>query len=201
MIKSLALDLIADKIATCTKCADLDALRHEYELKTVPGRGNPDASLLICGEAPGEHESHTGLSFVGPAGRLLDRLLASAGIPQESVFITNTVKCRPPLNRDPELQEQINCRPYLDLQIEIIQPKVILALGRIATVNLLTLFDDPRREFKTISSFRGTVHSFNGIPLVAAYHPSYLLRQEKAIPETIKDLKMVLPFLSSAGKR
>ena len=138
--------------------------------------GDRNADWLIVGEAPGTDEDAQGEPFVGQAGKLLDAMLASIGLARgDNVYLTNVLKSHPPGNRDPEPDEVAACRPYLLAQIELIQPKLILALGRLAAQSLLDTDD-------AIGSLRGRVHSFQGVPLVATYHPAYLLRKptEKA---------------------
>ena len=138
--------------------------------------GDRNADWLIVGEAPGEEEDAQGEPFVGQAGKLLDAMLASIGLARgDNVYLANVLKSYPPGNRDPGPDEVAACRPYLLAQIELIQPKLILALGRVAAQNLLDTDD-------AIGRLRGQVHTFQGVPLVATYHPAYLLRKptEKA---------------------
>ncbi len=164
---------IEKRIAVCTACR-----LHSTRTNTVPGEGNPVAGILVVGEGPGQNEDLQGIPFVGAAGHLLDRLLGKAGIHgRGQYFITNVVRCRPPGNRDPEDDEVRACAPFLREQIEIIQPKVIIAVGRFAACNL-TL------QFGTMGSLlakRGlTYQSPDGsicISVIPIYHPSYLLRQ------------------------
>ncbi|MDP2111891.1 MAG: uracil-DNA glycosylase [Thiobacillus sp.] len=164
-------DTLADAVAHCTACK-LSATRTQG----VPGVGDRNADWLIVGEAPGAEEDAQGEPFVGPAGKLLDAMLASIGLARgDNVYLTNVLKSHPPGNRDPEPDEVAACRPYLLAQIELIQPKLILALGRLAAQGLLDTDE-------AIGSLRGRVHAFQGVPLVATYHPAYLLRKptEKA---------------------
>ncbi|MET0681865.1 MAG: uracil-DNA glycosylase [Casimicrobiaceae bacterium] len=138
--------------------------------KTVPGVGDTRAEWLFVGEAPGAEEDAKGEPFVGQAGRLLDNMLAALGMNRgRSVYIANVLKCRPPGNRTPEPGEVDACRPYLDRQIALIEPKVIVALGKSAATTLLGID-------ATIASLRGRVHGYGGLPLVVTYHPAYLLR-------------------------
>lgn len=137
--------------------------------QTVFGVGNRRAQWLVIGEAPGADEDRQGEPFVGRAGQLLNSMLLAIGLKREQVYIANILKCRPPNNRDPKLEEADLCRPYLERQIALIQPKLILAVGRIAAQNLLNT-DTP------IGKLRGRVHLVNGIPVVVTYHPAYLLR-------------------------
>lgn len=159
-----SLDDIVREVASCHLCPLGDT-----RTMTVPGEGNPDADLMVVGEGPGEQEDLTGRPFVGPAGKLLDRMLASIGLPRESVFIANVVKCRPPRNRAPLPDERDACMPYLLRQVELVRPRVILALGGTAAVALLGVK-------QTLARFRLKVHTFNGVPLVVTYHPAALLR-------------------------
>lgn len=164
-------DTLADAVAHCTACK-LSATRTQGVL----GAGDRNADWLIVGEAPGVEEDAQGEPFVGPAGKLLDAMLASIGLARgDNVYLANVLKSHPPGNRDPEPDEVAACRPYLLAQIELIQPKLILALGRLAAQSLLDTDE-------AIGSLRGRVHTFQGVPLVATYHPAYLLRKptEKA---------------------
>jgi uracil-DNA glycosylase family 4 len=157
-------ELIAD-IEACTACG-LCRTRH----KTVPGVGDTSAEYLFVGEAPGAEEDARGEPFVGQAGRLLDNMLAALGMDRErNVYIANVLKCRPPNNRTPEPLEVDACRPYLERQVSLIEPKLIVALGRSAASLLLG-------TDASIASLRGRVHRYRGIPLVVTYHPAYLLR-------------------------
>ena len=157
-------ELIAD-IDACTACG-LCRTRQ----RTVPGVGDASAEWLFVGEAPGAEEDARGEPFVGQAGRLLDNMLAALGMSRErNVYIANVLKCRPPNNRTPEPLEVESCRPYLERQVTLIAPRLIVALGRSAASLLL-------ETDATIASLRGRVHRYRGIPLVVTYHPAYLLR-------------------------
>lgn len=159
-------DTLTEAVAHCTACK-LSATRTQGVL----GVGDRNADWLIIGEAPGVEEDAQGEPFVGTAGKLLDAMLASIGLTRgDKVYITNVLKSHPPGNRNPEPDEVAACRPYLLAQIELIQPKLILALGRFAAQNLLDTDE-------AIGSLRGRVHAFQGVPLVATYHPAYLLRK------------------------
>ena len=151
-------------VAECTRC-ELAKTRTQ----TVFGVGNPDADWMIIGEAPGAEEDRRGEPFVGRAGKLLDEMLRAVGHSRDSVFIANILKCRPPNNRDPKASEAEACRGYLQRQIELLRPRLILAVGRIAAQTLLAS-DDP------VGRMRGRRHELAGIPLVVTYHPAYLLR-------------------------
>ncbi|WP_407073185.1 uracil-DNA glycosylase [Rubrivivax gelatinosus] len=144
--------------------------------QTVFGVGHPQARWMIVGEAPGEQEDLRGEPFVGPAGQLLDAMLralalsrAAEGEPAQRVYIANTLKCRPPRNRNPAPEELQRCEPFLVRQIELVQPRIILAMGRFAVQALL-------RSSEPIGKLRGRVHRYQGVPLVVTYHPAYLLR-------------------------
>jgi uracil-DNA glycosylase len=155
--------------------------------QTVFGVGNTQADLLVIGEAPGADEDRQGEPFVGRAGQLLNAMLLAMGLQRESVFIANIVKCRPPDNRDPKPDEALQCESYLLRQIELIQPRMILAVGRIAAQNLL-------KSDITVGKLRGRVHLFGGrqIPLVVTYHPAYLLRSPEQKSKAWQDLQLAL---------
>ena len=156
---------IDEHIAQCTACG-LCRTRH----RTVPGVGDTSAEWLFIGEAPGAEEDARGEPFVAQAGRQLDNMQAALGMPRErNVYIANVLKCRPPNNRTPEPLEVEACRPYLERQVALIAPKLIVALGRSAASLLLG-------TDASIASLRGRVHRYRGIPLVVTYHPAYLLR-------------------------
>jgi DNA polymerase len=167
---------LRDTVSACTRC-ELSQSR----TNTVFGIGNPDADWLIVGEAPGAEEDRRGEPFVGRAGKLLDEMLRAIGQRREDVFIANILKCRPPNNRDPKVDECASCRPYLERQIELVQPRIILAVGRIAAQNLLGS-DDP------VGRMRGRPHQLDGIPLVVTYHPAYLLRSPSQKSKAWRDL-------------
>ena len=164
-IGSLAWADFAADVDACTACG-LCRTRN----KSVPGVGDTNAEWLFVGEAPGAEEDARGEPFVGQAGRLLDNMLAALGIARgRNVYIANVLKCRPPNNRAPEQSESDACRPYLERQVELIRPKLIVALGKSAASLLLN-------TDATIASLRGRVHQYRGVPLVVTYHPAYLLR-------------------------
>ncbi len=153
-------------VAACTACQ-----LHQHRTQTVFGVGNRDADWMIIGEAPGAEEDRRGEPFVGRAGKLLDEMLRAVGLDRSTVFIANILKCRPPNNRDPSVDEAASCRGYLERQIDMINPRLILAVGRIAAQQLLHS-DTP------VGRLRGRVHSLNNrqVPVVVTYHPAYLLR-------------------------
>ena len=158
-------DALREAVATCTRCK-----LHLSRTQGVLGVGDPQADWLIVGEAPGADEDAQGEPFVGQAGRLLDAMLAAIGLKRgDNVYIANVLKSRPPGNRNPEPDEVAACMPYLLQQIELLQPKIILALGRFAAQSLLN-------SKSSIASLRGQVQQFQGVPVVVSYHPAYLLR-------------------------
>ena len=158
-------DQLADAVSQCTRCK-----LYSTRTQGVLGVGDRNADWLFVGEAPGADEDRMGEPFVGQAGKLLDAMLAAIGLARgENVYIANVLKSRPPGNRNPEPDEVAACRPYLLAQIELIQPKLIVALGRFAAQSLL-------ETDEAIGRLRGRVHRFQNVPLVVTYHPAYLLR-------------------------
>jgi DNA polymerase len=152
-------------VSGCTKCG-----LHKTRTQTVFGVGDESADWMLIGEAPGAEEDRLGDPFVGQAGRLLDNMLAAIGLSRrKNVYIANVLKCRPPGNRNPAPDEVEKCTPHLLRQIELIQPKLILAMGRFAAQTLLG-------TDASIASLRGRVHRYAGVPLIVTYHPAYLLR-------------------------
>jgi DNA polymerase len=181
-----SLDAIAKAVSACTKCA-----LYSTATNPVPGEGNPDADFMCVGEAPGATEDETGRPFVGAAGQLLTKILAAIGLQREDVFICNVLKHRPPGNRNPAPNEVIACSPYLIRQIELVKPKVILALGTFAAQTLL--------DTKTpIGKLRGQVHRYHGVPLVVTYHPAALLRNPSWKRPTWEDVQLAHRILNSA---
>ena len=174
-----ALQVLAAEASGCTRCG-LAASRTQV----VFGRGDPAADLVVVGEAPGGEEDRQGLPFVGPAGKLLDLLLLAAGFPRDRVYICNVLKCRPPNNRDPQADEVASCSPWLHGQLELIRPKVLLAVGKFAGQML-------SGSQSSISRLRGVVHSYRDIPVVATYHPAYLLRSPHATRGTWQDFQLM----------
>lgn len=154
---------------------------HSSRSHTVFGVGNQNAELLIIGEAPGVDEDLAGEPFVGRAGQLLDAMLKAIDLDRQQVYITNILKCRPPENRNPHVSETSCCDPYLQRQIALIQPKLILALGRIAAHHLLVSQD-------ALGKLRQRLHNYNGIPLLVSYHPAYLLRKPVEKRKSWQDL-------------
>lgn len=170
-VRNMDWQALQDCVKNCQAC-DLAKTRTQ----TVFGVGDPNADWLIVGEAPGAEEDKRGEPFVGQAGRLLDNMLAAIHLKRgENVYIANVLKCRPPQNRDPNGEEVQKCDPYLKRQVELIQPKIIIALGKFAAQSLLN-------TESSISSLRGKLHEYHGVPVVITFHPAYLLRSplEKA---------------------
>ncbi len=185
-----ALDWTAlqQRVQTCTLCSELAASRTQ----TVFGVGDRQAQWLVIGEAPGADEDAQGEPFVGRAGQLLNAMLLAIGLKREQVYIANVLKCRPPNNRDPKADEAANCEPYLQRQIALIQPRLILVVGRIAAQNLLNT-DTP------IGKLRGRVHQYGGIPLVVTYHPAYLLRSPGEKRKAWDDLRLAVATLQQGA--
>jgi len=171
--------VLRERVAACVAC-DLCKTRTQ----TVFGVGNTRADWLVIGEAPGADEDRKGEPFVGAAGQLLNAMLLAIGLPRETVFIANILKCRPPGNRDPNPEQVSRCLPFLSNQIALLQPKIILAVGRIAAQNLLAT-DAP------LGRLRGKLHHFGeaNTPMVVTYHPAYLLRTPADKRKTWEDLK------------
>jgi len=170
---------LAAEVAQCVRCP-----LHQTRTQTVFGVGNRNAHWLIVGEAPGAEEDRRGEPFVGRAGRLLDAMLRGIGLAREEVFIANVLKCRPPNNREPQATEVAQCLPYLERQIALLKPRIMLAVGRIAAQNLLA-------TSTPIGKLRGQVHAFGAAatPLVVTYHPAYLLRSPTEKRKAWEDLK------------
>ena len=171
-------------VSECTRCP-----LHSSRTQAVFGVGNETADWLIIGEAPGAEEDRRGEPFVGRAGQLLDEMLRAAGQQRAQVFIANILKCRPPNNRDPEAEEAAACRAYLQRQIELIQPRIILAVGRIAAQQLLET-DTP------VGRLRGQLHRFGETPLVVTYHPAYLLRSPTQKRKAWQDLCLAMDVVA-----
>jgi len=184
---------LQDAVRACTACGLCQSRR-----QTVFGVGNLQAHWMIVGEAPGEQEDLKGEPFVGPAGHLLDNMLRALGLtreeapPERQVYIANTLKCRPPRNRNPEPQELASCEPFLMRQIELIRPRLILAMGRFAVQALL-------RSSEPVGKLRGRVHRYQGVPLVVTYHPAYLLRNLPDKSRAWEDLCLAAQVVDAAG--
>jgi len=179
----LDLESLELRVRTCRACR-LAATRKN----TVFGEGDPRARLMFIGEGPGAVEDDTGRPFVGPAGELLTRIIAAMGLDRKDVYIANVVKCRPPGNRDPEPDEIRACMGYLEDQIRLVGPQVIVALGRVASHALLD-------ETTPIGRLRGTFRRYGDIPLMPTYHPSYLLQNEARKKDVWEDMKKVMYVL------
>jgi len=175
--KAQMLDACYEKMKSCSKCG-LAASRHHV----VYGAGNPDARLVLIGEAPGREEDLQGKPFVGAAGQLLTKILKAINLSRDDVYISNILKCRPPQNRDPLPEEQDACFGYLRKQIEIIQPEFILAMGRIASHYML-------KTSKSMGELRGVIHDYENIKLIVTYHPAALLRNEGLKRDTWEDVQ------------
>ena len=189
--KKSQLDALKKLIGKCDMCPELA----NYRKNIVFGAGNPNADVLFVGEAPGRDEDVQGMPFVGRSGRLLTDIIEKGmNIKREDVYIANILKCRPPNNRDPLPQEEINCTPFLDKQIEIIKPKVIITLGRYAAQYLL-------KTTVAIGKLRGNFHDYKGIPVMPTYHPAYLIRNYSKDNRlrVWNDIKQAVEFL--AGKK
>ncbi len=180
---------LRDKVAACTRCG-----LHQSRTQTVFGVGNPQADWMVVGEAPGQEEDRRGEPFVGRAGKLLDEMLLSLGLDRSSVFIANILKCRPPNNRDPAADEAAACRSYLERQIDLVAPQIILAVGRIAAQHLLQT-DAP------VGRMRGSPHELPGrqLPVVVTYHPAYLLRSPTQKRKAWQDLVMARQLFAERG--
>jgi uracil-DNA glycosylase family 4 len=162
---SLDWNALKERVAGCRDCP-----LHAKRNKTVFGVGDENADWLFVGEGPGADEDAQGEPFVGQAGKLLDNMLAAIQLKRgHNVYIANCIKCRPPGNRNPEPGELLACEPYLHRQIQLIRPKLIIALGKVAAANLLA-------SDASVASMRGKIHQYRGIPLIVTYHPAYLLR-------------------------
>jgi DNA polymerase len=182
--KNADLSSFEKEICDCQKCS-LGSTRSEF----VFGVGDPDASLLLVGEAPGAEEDKKGEPFVGRAGKLLDKILAAIDRSRKKdVYICNVMKCRPPNNRDPLRSEVEQCEPYLLHQIRLINPSLIVALGRVAGQTLLDVD-------KSLKSLRNTFHDYHGTPLMVTYHPAALLRNNDLKRPTWEDFKVIKEFL------
>lgn len=174
-------NLLQQKIAQCSQCA-----LHQGRTQTVFGTGNPHAEIMFIGEAPGFHEDQQGKPFVGKAGQLLTAMLQAINLAREDVFIANVLKCRPPNNRDPLPEEVKTCTPYLEQQIAHVQPKLLVALGRVSAHYLL-------QTKQSLESMRNKIHTFgeNKTPLIVTYHPAYLLRNPADKKKSYQDLLFI----------
>ncbi len=176
----LTLAEVREELGECTRCK-----LHRHRTQIVFGVGNPKASLVFVGEAPGADEDAQGEPFVGLAGQLLTKIIQAMGMQLEDVYICNIIKCRPPNNRTPETEEILSCQPFLVKQLPAIRPKFICALGGPAAQTLL-------RTKEAISRLRGKFYDFHGIPLLPTYHPAFLLRNPHEKKTVWEDMKLLL---------
>lgn len=179
------LEEIANQVSVCTRCK-----LHHSRKKAVPGAGDSQADVMFIGEGPGFHENQQGLPFVGAAGNFLDELLKDAGFTREEVFITNVVKCRPPGNRDPHVEELEACKPYLERQIAAINPDVIVTLGRFSMAHFI--------NHGKISSIHGRYYWCNGRMVIPMYHPAAALHQSSLRGVVKEDFKKIPDLLQEA---
>lgn len=180
-VSTLDWGALYDRVKTCTSCC-----LHEGRTQAVFGVGNQDADLMVIGEAPGADEDRQGEPFVGRAGQLLNEMLIAINHPRETVYIANIVKCRPPENRNPQHDEALQCAGYLQRQIELLAPRAILALGKVAAQNLLQT-DQPIGKMRGNQYYYGALN----IPVIVTYHPAYLLRSPKEKRKVWQDLKLL----------
>lgn len=179
-LESESWSVLQKQVVECQLCALCNT-----RTQTVFGTGNQNAEWMFIGEAPGKNEDLEGKPFVGPAGLLLTEMIRAIGLQRDAVYIANIVKCRPPNNRDPKVEEIKACNDYLQQQIALIKPKIILAVGRVAAQALL-------ETSQPLSKLRGVVHQLDGIPLVVVYHPAYLLRSLSEKGRAWQDLKLAM---------
>ena len=182
------LEAVRRLLGDCQRCRLARTRTH-----LVFGTGNPKARLVFVGEGPGEEEDRRGEPFVGKAGQLLDRMIAAMGLSRPAVYIANVVKCRPPGNRTPMEDEVEACKPFLAMQLAVIRPEAIVALGSVAAQTLL-------QTQASISSLRGRFHTYEGIPVMPTYHPAYLLRHPEAKRGAWEDLQKVMARLKLPGR-
>ena len=181
------LESLAAEISRCTRC-----LLHRGRTKAVPGVGPSNAEIMFIGEAPGFHEDQQGLPFVGAAGNFLDELLESIGLKRQEVFIANVIKCRPPGNRDPLPEEIEACKPYLDRQIELIQPKLVVTLGRFSMARAF-----PKAR---ISYIHGQPRKVGGVIYYPMYHPAAALHQPSLRPTVEEDMRRIPELIEQAAQ-
>jgi uracil-DNA glycosylase len=178
-----SLDAVRDDLGDCQRC------KLARTRKTIVfGQGHPAARLMFVGEAPGADEDEQGLAFVGRAGQLLTKIIEAIGLRRDDVYICNVLKCRPPENRNPETDEILSCQPFLERQIQVIHPKVLVGLGKFAAQWLLKTADP-------ISRLRGRLGDYGDIKVMATYHPAYLLRNPGAKKDVWEDMKIVRDLL------
>ena len=195
LVATLDWPALRDAVAGCTACKLCEGRR-----QTVFGVGNERAHWMIVGEAPGEQEDRQGEPFVGKSGQLLDNMLRAIGLtrtdapPSQQVYIANTIKCRPPGNRNPAPDELAKCEPFLVRQLQLVQPKIILAMGAFAVQSLL-------RSTEPVGRLRGRVHRYQGVPLIVTYHPAYLLRNPADKAKAWEDLCLAVETASCSPPR
>jgi len=182
-VKLEVLESVRKELGDCTRCK-----LHRTRTNIVFGVGDPEARLMFVGEGPGEDEDLKGYPFVGKAGQLLTKMIEAMGLRREDVYICNTVKCRPPNNRNPEPDELAACEPFLKGQLAAVKPEVIVTLGKFAAQSLL-------REQTPITRLRGQWREYQGIPLMPTFHPAYLLRSPQEKGKVWEDLKQVMKRL------
>jgi DNA polymerase len=197
-VSTLDWPALRQAVADCRACSLCQSRK-----QTVFGTGHPQAQWLLVGEAPGEQEDEQGEPFVGAAGQLLDRMLAALGLtraadgpqrPEQRVYIANTLKCRPPRNRNPGAEELASCEPFLVRQVELLRPRLILALGRFAVQALL-------RSEEPIGKLRGRVHHYESVPVIVSYHPAYLLRSPHEKAKSWEDLCLAASVFEAGSAR
>ncbi|MCK6425553.1 MAG: uracil-DNA glycosylase [Burkholderiaceae bacterium] len=192
-VESMDWPALREAVAGCRACGLCESRR-----QTVFGVGNERAEWMLVGEAPGEQEDRLGEPFVGKAGQLLDNMLRSIGLtrseaePARQVYIANVLKCRPPANRNPQPQEVLQCEPFLKRQVELVSPRLILAMGRFAVQSLLG-------SQEPIGRLRGRVHQYHGVPVIVTYHPAYLLRNPLDKARAWEDLCLAAAQRESGG--
>jgi DNA polymerase len=192
-VESMDWQALREAVVACRACKLCEGRR-----QTVFGVGNTSAHWMIVGEAPGEQEDRQGEPFVGKSGQLLDNMLRAIGLTRseaeaaQQVYIANTLKCRPPGNRNPEPEELAQCEPFLIRQVELVKPRIILAMGRFAVQSLL-------RSHEPIGKLRGRVHHYQGVPLIVTYHPAYLLRNLEDKAKAWDDLCLALQTLGATS--
>lgn len=190
-VEAMDWEALREAVVACRACKLCEGRR-----QTVFGVGNTNAHWMIVGEAPGEQEDRQGEPFVGKSGQLLDNMLRAIGLTRseaeaaQQVYIANTLKCRPPGNRNPEPEELAQCEPFLIRQVELVKPRIILAMGRFAVQSLL-------RSHEPIGKLRGRVHHYQGVPLIVTYHPAYLLRNLEDKAKAWDDLCLALQTLGA----
>ena len=181
------------QVAQCTNCA-----LHQSRTQTVFGVGNPNADILFIGEAPGADEDRQGEPFVGRAGQLLNKMLYAIQLQRDDIYIANILKCRPPENRNPTADEKLCCTPYLKRQIALIQPKVIIALGRVAATFLLES-DKAMGALRNTSRKQTVSYADTGVRVLATYHPAYLLRSNLQKRKAWEDLQLIKQIITEQG--